>query len=80
MQHMKHIAYSFGMFIIIFIFAFINSTTTTTTTPTTPIENFTPKIRAFYRPIIRNARISSEGIYTKSSSNINNLFRKAGIV
>ena len=74
MQHMKHIAYSFGMFIIIFIFAFINSTTTT------PIENFTPKIRAFYRPIIRNARISSEGIYTKSSSNINNLFRKAGIV
>ena len=77
MQHMKHIAYSFGMFIIIFIFAFINSTTTTTTTP---IENFTPKIRAFYRPIIRNARISSEGIYTKSSSNINNLFRKAGIV
>ena len=69
---MKHIAYSVGMLIIIFIFAFINSSGS--------IENFTPKIRAFYRPIIRNARISSEGVYTKSTANINNLFRKAGIV
>jgi hypothetical protein len=69
---MKHLMYSFFMFCIICIFAFINSPPM--------IEKFTPKIRSFYRPIIRNTRIASEGFYNKISSNIHNLFRKIGIM
>jgi hypothetical protein len=45
-----------------------------------PIENFTPKIREFYRPIIRKTRLIGEGFYSKSSSTISNLFRKLGLI
>lgn len=44
------------------------------------IENFTPKIREFYRPILRKTRIIGEGFYNKSSSTISNLFRKLGLI
>jgi hypothetical protein len=43
-------------------------------------EGFTPKIRAFYRPIVRKTRIVGEGFYNKTSSKMNNLFRKFGIM
>ena len=43
-------------------------------------EAFTPKIRALYRPYVRNTRIISEGFYKKYSTNISNLFRKFGII
>jgi dolichol kinase len=43
-------------------------------------EGFTPKIRAFYRPLVRKTRIVGEGFYNKTSSKMNNLFRKFGIM
>jgi len=43
-------------------------------------ENFTPTIRAFYRPLFRKTRIVGEGFYNKTSSNINTFFRKFGIM
>jgi hypothetical protein len=69
---MKHLMYCFFLFLIICIFAFINSSP--------QVEKFTPKIREFYRPIIRNTRIAGEGFYNKTSSNMSNLFRKFGIM
>ena len=59
--------------IIIIAFAYNNSCTSIT-------ENFTPKIREMYRPIIRNARLGAEGFYNKHSSNMSNLFRRFGIM
>jgi hypothetical protein len=69
---MKHLLYICFLFLIIGSFAFINSSP--------QVENFTPKIRAFYRPIVRNTRIVGEGFYNKTSSNMSNLFRKFGIM
>jgi len=69
---MKHLLYICFLFLIIGSFAFINSSP--------KVENFTPKIRAFYRPILRNTRIVGEGFYNKTSSNMSNLFRKFGIM
>jgi hypothetical protein len=69
---MKHLLYICFLFLIIGSFAFINSSP--------QIETFTPKIRAFYRPIVRNTRIVGEGFYNKTSSNMSNLFRKFGIM
>jgi hypothetical protein len=43
-------------------------------------EGFTPKIRAFYRPIVRKTRIVGEGFYNRTSSKMNNIFRKFGII
>lgn len=44
-------------------------------------EAFVPKIfKETYRPIERNVRITYEGFYDKASIDINNLFRKFGIL
>lgn len=69
---MKYFLYNCSFLLIIIIFAYINSLHN--------IENFTPKIREFYRPIVRRARVIGEGFYNKTSSNISNLFRKFGIM
>lgn len=69
---MKYLIYNCILIIIIIIFAYFNSLQS--------IENFTPKIREFYRPIVRNTRVYSEGFYDKTTSNITNLFRKFGIM
>ena len=69
---MKHLIYNFFLILIIIIFAYVNSLQS--------VENFTPAIRELYRPIIRNARVTSEGFYNKTTSNISNLFRKFGIM
>jgi len=60
--------------IIIFIFAFINSSNITDKEP------FTPKIREFYRPHIRNARNMYTSYYNVTLSNLSNIFRKFGIM
>jgi hypothetical protein len=71
---MKYFIYIFLLIIIIVFFAYRNSLSLNN------IEQFTPKIREFYRPILRNTRIIGEGFYNKSSSQISNLFRKFGII
>jgi len=69
---MKYLLYNCFFLLVIIIFAYVNSLHT--------IEKFTPKIREFYRPVIRRARVVGEGFYNKTSSNITNLFRKFGIM
>jgi hypothetical protein len=60
--------------IIIFIFAFISSSNITDK------ESFTPKIREFYRPHIRNARSTYTSYYNVTVSHVSNIFRKFGIM
>ncbi len=69
---MKQLLYICLMWLIIIGFAYFNTLQS--------VEHFTPKIRAFYRPIVRNTRIVGEGFYNKASTNISNLFRKFGIL
>ena len=69
---MKHLLYISFLLLIVLLFSYYNMTHT--------VENFTPKIRELYRPIIRNTRIIGEGFYNNSSSNISNLFRKFGLM
>ena len=69
---MKYLIYNSFLILIIIIFAYVNSLQS--------VENFTPAIRELYRPIIRHARVTSEGFYNKTTSNISNLFRKFGIM
>jgi hypothetical protein len=68
---MKYFIYYF-FFIIVIVSAYIKTNQET--------EAFTPGINGFIRPHIRNARIFSEGLYQKHTSNISNLFRKSGIM
>ena len=69
---MKHLLYYSFLFLIIILFAYSNSLHN--------IEQFTPNLRAFYRPIVRKTRIVGEGFYNKTSANISNLFRKFGLM
>ena len=44
-------------------------------------ETFVPKIvKEAYRPIERKVRMTYEGFYGKTSSDVSNLFRKFGIL
>ena len=70
---MKYWIYNCILLIIIIAFAYNNSCTATT-------ENFTPKMREIYRPIVRNVRLGAEGFYNKHSSNMSNLFRRFGLM
>jgi len=69
---MKHFIYICFLFLIVVFFSFINSFNN--------VENFTPGIRQFYRPIIRNTRLISEGFYNKTTTNISNFLRKIAII
>ena len=69
---MKYFLYNCFFIFIVIAFAYFNSLPN--------VEKFTPGIKSLYRPIVRNARVASEGFYNKSSSNISNLFRKFGIM
>ena len=71
---MKYWIYNFILLLIIVTFAYNNSINAAT------VENFTPKLREFYRPIVRNARLGAEGFYNKHSSNMSNLFRRFGLM
>lgn len=70
---MKYWIYNFILIIIIIVFAYNNSLNIIT-------EDFTPKMREMYRPVIRNARLGAEGFYNKHSSNMSNLFRRFGLM
>jgi len=70
--YMKYLAYYIFFSLIVLFFAYLNSLHT--------VESFTPKIKEFYRPYVRKARIFSESFYTKQKNNISNLFRKFGII
>ena len=72
---MKYLIYNCILIIIIIIFAYNNSLNSNLI-----IENFTPKLKEVYRPIMRNARLEAEGFYNKHSSNMSNLFRRFGII
>ena len=69
---MKYLFHYLLFIVIILIFAYINSCHKE--------EAFTPKIREFYNPYIRRARIFSENTYNKHKDNIQVLFRKFGIM
>ena len=69
---MKHIIFNCFLFLIILFFAYTNSLHS--------VENFTPKIRQIYRPIIRNTRLVTENFCNKNISYIYNLFRKFSII
>jgi hypothetical protein len=62
------------LFLIITICLYVSSNANTYS------EGFTPKIREFYRPYVRNSRIFSESLYNKHKTNVTNLFRKFGII
>lgn len=69
---MKYIIYYLFFLLITVTFAYFNSLH--------EVENFTPKIREFYRPYLRNVRVISEGFYNKQKNYVSNLFRKIGIM
>jgi hypothetical protein len=69
---MRHFFNICLLILIIFIFSYCNSINN--------IESFTPKIREFYRPIIRKTRLMGEGFYNKTQSNFSNLLRKLEII
>ena len=70
---MKYWIYNCILIIIIIAFALNNNDNII-------LENFTPKIREMYRPLVRNARLRSEDVYNKHSSNMSNLFRRVGLL
>lgn len=69
---MKYLTYYLFFIVVIITFAYFNSLH--------DVEQFTPKIREFYRPYVRSARVFGEGFYTKQKNTISNLFRKFGIM
>jgi hypothetical protein len=70
---MKYWIYNFILIIIILVISYNSSLNIVT-------EDFTPKMREIYRPIVRNARLGAEGFYNKHSSNMSNLFRRFGLM
>jgi len=69
---MKHFVYICFLILIVIFFAYVNSIHN--------VEQFTPNIREFYRPIIRNTRLISEGFYNNTTSSVSNLLRKLKII
>jgi ATP/ADP translocase len=70
---MKYWIYNFILLILIIVLAYNSSLNIIT-------EDFTPKMKEIYRPIVRNARLGAEGFYNKHSSNMSNLFRRFGLM
>ena len=61
---MKYFLYIFFLILIILFFAYINSKSK---------EHFIAKINElYYRPIVRNSRLTIEGFYKKMSQHVNN--------
>ena len=61
---MKYFLYIFFLILIILFFAYINSKSK---------EPFIAKINElYYRPIVRNSRLTIEGFYKKMSQHVNN--------
>jgi hypothetical protein len=68
-KNLIHFAF---LFLIVCIFAYSNVSNN--------IENFTPKIREYYHPILRNARNFSENVYNKVTIHCSNFLRRFGIM
>jgi len=43
-------------------------------------ENFTPHIRRFYRPYLRNTRIYRDNFYNKMREHFHRFLRKTGLI
>ena len=80
MKNYNFLKYYFVFSIIIVFFAYINSKNEKEKEKENEKESFTPSMRALYRPHLRNARVITEGLYNKHSSNVSNIFRKFGIL
>jgi len=74
---MKYLLYICFFLLIVVIFSYVN-------TIISKKESFTPKIRGFYRPIIRRTRLAAEGFYNNASTNtstlIDTFLQKVGLV
>ena len=80
MKNFNFVKYYLIFIIIIVFFAYINSKKEKEKEKEKETESFTPSMRALYRPHLRNARVITEGLYNKHSSNVSNIFRKFGIL
>jgi hypothetical protein len=69
---MKYLHYYIFFVVVILLFSYINSMHHP--------EGFTPAIRQFYRPYVRNARVYSEKMYNKYVNPFTNSLRKRGIL
>ena len=78
MKNYNFLKYYFVFSIIIVFFAYINSKKEKE--KENEKESFTPSMRALYRPQLRNARVITEGLYNRHSSNVSNICRKFGIL
>ena len=65
--------YIYAFLILFFLFIILFSTYKNE-------EGFTPSIREMYRPHFRNTRMLYEGFYNKTKQNLNNVFRKIGLM
>ena len=78
MKNYNFLKYYFVFSIIIVFFDYINSKKEKE--KENEKESFTPSMRALYRPHLRNARVITEGLYNRHSSNVSNICRKFGIL
>ena len=80
MKNFNFVKYYLIFIIIIVFFAYINSKKEKEKEKEKETESFTPSMRALYRPHLRNARVITEGLYNRHSSNVSNICRKFGIL
>lgn len=77
MKHTKiSLLYYVFLILIIISFSYVNSQYET-------IENFTPILTSYYRPVLRNARVAAENFQSKTKERINEtfegLYKKLGL-
>lgn len=68
---MKYLPIYILLICIILFFSYYNSFNT---------ENFTPHIRRFYRPYLRNTRIYRDNFYNKMREHFHRFLRKTGLI
>ena len=66
--------------LLLILFIVIMSTYNTYTSSLQEKEPFTPYIRKFYRPYIRNARVTIEDFVEHISTYLKNMLRKVGLM
>jgi hypothetical protein len=70
---MKYLPIYILLICIILFFSYYNSFNTDK-------ENFTPHIRRFYRPYLRNTRIYTDNFYNKMREHFHRFLRKTGLI
>ena len=68
---MNYLLIYFLLILIILFFSYYNSLNQQ--------ENFTPHIRRFYRPYLRQARMLKESFYDRTKEHVNRILRKTGL-